>query len=317
MALPAAVQMQIVLDNLEKQGRELCMEHEKRLSHLSDMARIIGQSVMDGQPEQHPAKDVLADIKGQLQLLYPKGDYMHRQAHPAHQGRLQTALRSLHLYDTVAFAGYLTACLGEQAGLSLADLLPATAPAGGRVAYMESRYTDEAFALLPDGYLPLSPMQDVREVCEAVVSGQSEYCLLPFEEAEGVYLRSIAALIRHYDMKVCLTLRLFGQSREGEMRYALLSRHFRIPPDPPDGQRYFRCRFSQDAQHPISGVLGAAQAFGCPLQSITSAAPALPGADTAFEAVFGAESEAGVRCLLVYLSLFAAGFVPVGYYDTI
>ena len=87
MAFTPKVKRQIIADNLGMQGRDIATALEARLSHLSDLARVICEGL------EHPTPATLATLLEREPLLLEEPS-LHREVLQEHKGHLADAMKA-------------------------------------------------------------------------------------------------------------------------------------------------------------------------------------------------------------------------------
>ncbi len=114
-----------------------------------------------------------------------------------------------------------------------ADGERAQAGAHGRVALVNNPYNDEAFSRFSraivnpkKAYFP-----SFIEMCESVIDGKCEFCVLPMENTRNGRLFGFYDMIDRYELKICAVTELDAEEAVGRTRYGLIgkSRPDRIP----------------------------------------------------------------------------------------
>ncbi len=201
MAFPPQIQRRIIADNLHTQERQISTALEARRSHLSDLARVL----VDTLPTGHITSRDLAALTAAEPLLDPREVVLHREALEENKKYLPHVLGALARADRVALCRYIFLRLQSQGRApTMADFLPAPA-LGSRIAYTRNNYSDEAFsAFAYDLPTPTALYTDDYDAaCAAVRAGEASYCILPYRDAKGERVRTGLALLQSYDLMVC------------------------------------------------------------------------------------------------------------------
>ncbi len=190
--------------------------------------------------------------------------------------------------------------------------------ATNRVLYQKSSYTDSAylrFASLLKG-CRAAYAQNVTSVCQDVYNGISEYCILPIENSAEGLLNSFAALIARYELKIVSVCDISSADGSKTTRFALLRKRL-SPLLIEKGQPHF-LEISvalQDAPS-VSDLLSAAQLCGLQVERVHTVAAQESENTHILHAVFTATQEQ-TAVFLLYLSMEAPQFVPIGLYQLI
>lgn len=139
------------------------------------------------------------------------------------------------------FADFCRQCAGETehtdfgvfAALSDADGIleenedadEPTAMSAFRTAYMQNRYTDQAWRSFAEHISGLTAeyFSSYAAVCEEVYNDRCHYCILPLYTTTDGHLISFRKLIDKYDLKICLETEV-EMADESIMRFVLLRR---------------------------------------------------------------------------------------------
>jgi hypothetical protein len=189
----------------------------------------------------------------------------------------------------------------------------------GRMAYVKSSIADEAYDVFASGvsHARLTYVDGINEAVLSVLSGECEYCILPFEEKGGVRVSSVMEQIFRNDLKINRVTPVFGPLGNLDMKYALLSKSFTLPKSEKDDDRYLEIRLRTDASLPIFELIMAAESFDAQLYRINTVRYTDEDGDADYcILVFKSFSENYVT-LLMYLTVFAGAYTPVGIYKNL
>lgn len=94
-----------------------------------------------------------------------------------------------------------------------------------RTAYMQNRYTDQAWRCFAEQIPGLTAeyFSSYAAVCEEVYNDRCQYCILPLYTSTDGHLTSFRKLIGKYDLKICLETEV-EMADESIMRFVLLRR---------------------------------------------------------------------------------------------
>ena len=232
---------------------------------------------------------------------------------------LMSYMASLSSYDKAMFASLFTKRLKESGiGVSEDDFL-SWGGGDASVVYVKNRLSDEAYDVFSDSIdgATVSYVENLRLAAEAVSEGKSEFAILPLEEKGGARLASIAALLFKYDLKIASVTPVFGFDGTADVKYALVSKHFKIPEVDVDDDRYLEIRLRADAQLPLSHVFSAAEMLGLSVYRINTVSfETEEGECPYYTVVFKGEGR-DFSELLVFLTLFAGVYTAIGIYKNL
>lgn len=235
------------------------------------------------------------------------------------EGRRRFFYERMSAYDKAVFSGlYLEKLALRGVTPRETDFLPSVR-LPETFTYVKNAYADEAYDVFSSDFgdprVRYSPT--FKQAVKSVLDGEVGYCLLPLEERGGVRLAAVTDLLADNELKIDAVTPVFGFSGEAELRYALVSRTFRVPSPTAEDDRYLEIRFSEADGLTLEGLLCAARMYGAGLYRIHTATRKERGEDRSFyTAVLRTEGGSFVP-LLVYLTLFVATYTPVGLYTNL
>ncbi len=185
----------------------------------------------------------------------------------------------------------------------------------GCVSFVSGELFSGVFSLfskkLPE--LKAMPAGSFSDACEAVGSGEAEYCILPLENnCEGTLL-TFLSMIERYELLIARVAQL--SSAEGtSTRYALLCQDFRGIIDSA-GRQYVAVRLSGFDETLLPKLFAAIPVLGVQLIKTVSV-PLLYTDGYAHICTFGG-SESALFSLLLFLNLIRADYTLKGIYELI
>ncbi len=101
-------------------------------------------------------------------------------------------------------------------------------PAGthGRIAYTKNKFNDLALQLFVEtinNAKPL-PVASNTDACESVISGKSEFCLLPIENTRDGKLFGFYSMLDRFELKICGVHTLDSDDDINSIKYALVAK---------------------------------------------------------------------------------------------
>ena len=185
-----------------------------------------------------------------------------------------------------------------------------------RVIYQRTGYADLAYRYFSQ-MLP-SPQaiytHSFGVVCEEVVRGNCEFCILPLENSSEGTFHSFTRLIDRFSLKIVAACDVATDEQGRSTRFVLLSRSLFPLLSPIEESTYFECTVPMDGDCTVASLLQAAEFFELSLIRL-DARPMLSD-DTAFPAthfVF-AVGMGDLAAFLLYLAMRAPGYEPLGIY---
>ena len=143
------------------------------------------------------------------------------------------------------------------------------AGAHGTVALVRNRYNDEAFSLFSHTLIGAkrSYYPSFTDVCDSVVDGWSEFCLLPLENTQNGRLFGFYSMMDRYELKICAATETDVEGPQGRTRYALVGRS--LPERIPKNSLWnFECSVVTESDRFPSDILQVAPILGAKLLKI-------------------------------------------------
>lgn len=274
--------------------RRMAKESEKRFPVAAELGRMAALRFLSA-----PGDTCVPFLQKAGQWLPPTA--LHEKCLPAHRTTVAPLLSAFHAQDRLALLqAFLSTCAQHDRPLTPAALLPPPPLPNERIAYMRSALTDDAYerlctvlhaptVLYTNGY---------REACEAVRDGSCGYCILPYENTEGV-LHTFTALAERYSLLRTALCRVFHPDGSDTTHFALYGH--RLPLTALGGTPLLHASLHAQDAHAIAVHM---QAF------------ALLGAEFRRTQTEAVQTEERGLCWTVTLRLSAQGLLPTLAYLT-
>ena len=118
-------------------------------------------------------------------------------------------------------------------------------------------------------------------------------------------------------MKIASVTPVFGFDGMADVKYALVSKRFKIPEVAVDDDRYLEIRLRSDGQLSLSHLFSAAEMLGASVYRINTVRfDSEEGGFTYYTIVFK-DVECDFSVLLVFLTLFAGSYTAIGIYKNL
>ncbi len=259
---------------------------------------------------------------------------------PAHAELLSALYRQMTTAEHIRFYRVLSDVITDGSHQATAEAAthifghaePIKPSAYGRIVYQHNIYTDEAFMhfsrVLPTAKACYS--NSFSGVCEQVLDGECEYCILPLENTQDGRLVRFYGLIEKYELKIALTCQVTTSDNRHSTVFGLCRRGL-VWPEPlvRDRRFCFEFMFWQENEHlSLSGLLHAAECASLSLIRVDclprSDDEILMGAGYPFDLCFeivsrenAASPQPGRELLafLMYLSVHSPTYLPLGIYQ--
>lgn len=301
--------------NLSRIAKEQAVLTERRILELYDVTASALATSAAYASDGLTAYEILSAIDTDT----PLSDYCEGDGTPDEVSEpLARTLSALPAIDRIVFSDlYSVGAEKEGIPVTESDLLP-TADGDETFIYLRNSLADEAYDVFSQDFRDarVKYATTLAECARAVENGESRFCLLPFEERGGSRLPTVSEIIYRHDLKVNAVTPVFGFDGTADLKYALLSQDFIIPECTEDDDRYLEVRLP--ALAPImSELFLAVSYFGHTLYRTDTVCFNTEGEASRFFSLVIRDGGCGFGGLLVYLSLFAEDFTPVGIYKNL
>ena len=296
------------LNELDERMGYLC---EQELAHLRELAL---QIVEDGSE----ALDFIASLPDHRPPASPSQRLILSKEAPALSEHLD---RMRSVWKSVLLCSEIDRLLGTQYHVNVEDFFeetePATEASRGRIVYQRNSYADNAY--LRFSTLIAEPRavytHSFGSMCEEVVRGNCEYCILPIENSTEGPLNSFARLIDQYELKIVATCDIPTTDNSRITRFALLCRDLSTSlPTPQNARRCFELSLPTDASPSQGDVLYAASCYGLVCNHVDTRVHRAEGTVQSVTH-FSFYTDCGnLRAFLLFLSMEAPHYTAIGYY---
>ena len=304
------------IDNLNALSREHSVVFERRICEISEISDEAAELCTELYESGLSIYEILGFISDGMRFSSsePHGDAM-----PSNFQVIQKHLSALSFQDMACFSSLLTERLRNNGiSVSESDFLRQS-NGNSSFIYVKNRLADEAYdvfsADLPDA--TVSYAETLRAAAEAVADGRKEYAILPLEERGGARLASIASLLYKYDLKIASVTPVFGFDGSADVKYAMVSKSFKVPEILEDDDRYLEIRLRQDGISSLSSLFLAAEILGASVYRINTVSfDTEEGQIAHFTVVFKDEGR-DFSELLVFLTMFSCSYTAIGIYKNL
>lgn len=187
-----------------------------------------------------------------------------------------------------------------------------------RIAYQKSIAADDAFLkfsqVLPNPRVWNS--HTFASICEEVVAGRCEFCILPMESAAEGRLNSFSHLIDRYGLHIAMTATVENADKTRSTRFALLRQELRLPVLEDAPNTALELSVTPYAEHPIEEILLSASLCGLHLEQMDTIPSSYEDGKTVFHPRFNTV-EAELCTFLAYLAMEAPHCEIVGYFPNL
>lgn len=304
------------IDNLNALSREHSIIFERRICELSELADGAAELCAELSESGLSIYELLGFICDGID--FPSGE-PHDDAMTCNFEVIKKHLSSLSFQDMAEFASLLSDRLRERGvRVSESDFLRET-KGDSSFVYVKNRLSDEAYDVFSQDLTDatVSYAETLREAAEAVADGRKEYAILPLEERGGARLASIATLLYKYDLKIASVTPVFGFDGSADVKYAMVSKSFKVPEILEDDDRYLEIRLRQDGISSLSSLFLAAEMLGASVYRINTVSFDTEEGQAAHYTVVFKDEGRDFSPLLVFLTMFSGSYTAVGIYKNL
>lgn len=306
-----------LLKNLSVLSESQDKLHERRISEIAELACLAAEYTLTLFSDDFDLIYALSAISESIEPL-PLPVPNHSGALFANEDRILSFRKSVSVLDKVHFSQLYLERLNERAHAATEDLFLQGGSGDGRISYARNGYADEAYDVFSQE-LPGSRVKYVSSLKDAVrevVQDGSEFALLPIEE-RGSRIATVEEMLFSNELKIAAITSVFGFDGSADMKYALISKHFRMPRVREGDERYIELMLSDGEDTSLSELLVAAEALGLSLYRVCAISFTTQDGDTSQYAVILKDNGKGFSPFLTYLTLFEPSAQIVGIYKNL
>lgn len=301
----------VIAANLNELDERMGHLYEQELAHLRELAM---QIVEDGSE----ASDFIAALPDHRPPVPPSQSFRISEDNPALSEHL---CRIRGVWKSVLLCSEIDRLLGAESHVNVEDFFDtteaATEAARGRIVYQRNSYADNAYLrfaeLIPEARAVYT--HNFVSMCEEVVRGNCEYCILPIENSTEGSLNSFARLIDQYELKIAATCDIPTTDNSRITRFALLCRDLSaVLPTPKNARRCFEITLSIE-ENPTQGeILYAASCCGLICNQVGTRLHRTEGGTRPLTRYSFYTDGGNLRAFLLFLSMEAPSYTAIGYY---
>ncbi len=289
-----------VLSNLRTLEKELGETFEKRMAHICELAQAI---IKDG-GDIDVVKSIILSIRSDGEI-YPMSvlDDNEKELRMLFSGI--SVIERLLIFKTVFSEKFSDEIRSY-------SITPISEKALGRIAYVKNSFNDAAFEqfsnIVEDA--KAAYYDTLSDVCESVISGYSQFCILPIETGKDGRLLSFYETITSSDLKINAEFDLKSLDGETYTRYALVGASIQTRKGK-SGQRFLEISYTDTDNLSIKDIISAAEFCGLNVYSIDTL---FSGGEKTVNIVFESNG-AEIKTFLIYLSVDCPDHTVIGYYQ--
>ena len=292
------------------------LETEKRICEIRELADDAARAAYSLYKEGYGIYEILSIINEGIEFTEEIGMY-----HPMEENTsaVFAYVRTLAAEDKAAFSQFFAEKLRlHEIPMSESDFLREDKN-GETFIYVKNLLADEAYDVFSQEFFDprVSYCQTFRDAVDSVLSGVTEYCILPLEERGGSRITGISQMLFSEELKISAVTPVFGMDGAADMKYALVSRHFNVPEFDPEDDRYLEIRFMADSTALLRDLLITADAHGVDVYRVNTVVFNTDDGPIPYFSVVFRKSKTDFSEFLVYLTLFCSSYTAVGIYNNL
>ena len=306
----------VTVANITRLASKQSHLEEQRLCEIADIVDAASSFASEMLGEGYGIYEILSLISEGFVQGAPD---VHKNALPENEKILLSHLKMLDASDKVNFSVMLFDRLAAKNVFVKESSFLEVFRHDETFTYVRNPLADEAFDVFSQDFKEprVKYSKTLNEAAKAVSLGEVEYALLPLEEGGGARLSAVAAIMFREELKINSVTPVFGYEGLADMKYALVARHFSIPEQLPDDDRYLEIRLRQDASVPLSELFLAADMLGVTLYRINTISFDTEDGQVPYYSIVFRDGGKDFSSLLVYLTLFSGAYTPVGIYKNL
>lgn len=303
-------------DNIKKLTERQSLDCERRICEISELCDSAADTAMTLFSDGLGVYEILGLL---AERTSEESSFVSEFALSENEERMDAYFSLLSSYDKAIFSELFCEKL-ESRGVKIGenDFLP-TDSEDESIVYVRNRLADEAYDVFSAelNTPTVSYVSTFKDAVKAVSDGKAEYCLLPLEERGGARLAGTSSLIFAEELKINSVTPVFGFDGNADMKYALVSKHFTVPTEEEDDDRYLEIRLPSDVGLTLSELFAVSGTLGISTYRInTLYFDSGEGAMPYYSIVFRKRGNNFSR-LLVFLTLFCSSYTAVGIYKNL
>ena len=302
--------------NLESLAHNMLTLEERRICELYEIARKFVSLTAELLAVGMTLCEVLSLLSESETV--PSSHSVHSTAMENNLLRLAAHAKIMSSSDRAIFCSLLYELFAESGALISENMFLPTEKLPQTFTYVKNSFADEAYDVFSQEFSDPRVVyaKSFKEALALVADGTVSYCLLPIEE-RGARLSTVSELLFKGDFKIASVTPVLGFDGLADMKYALVSRSFALSAYDHDDDRYFELRLPKSAKTSLGDFLLAAEHYGLHLYKLNTMRFDTEEGDREYFSIILHASGADFTEMLIYLTLFADEFVPVGVYKNI
>ncbi len=282
---------------------QLADEAAEYLAELQSLAGAETEDIIDILGEE------LSSARDGECRVFERGRFFDTEAYFSVSDSVEQAIFSAILLEKLE---------GLKISLSEVELLKSR-PCDESFTYLKNSLSDEAYDVFSQEFE--DPRVAYSDSFKAAASAASDkkvgYCILPFEEKGGGRAAGFLNLIFAHDLKIVAVTSVLGFDGNADVKYALLSSEFNIPDYEPGDDRYLEFLLPQSESVELGSVMTAANVLAASVYRVNTVTLDSDEEIRNYYHLVLKTQEKSFSVILIYLSLFCRGYIPIGLYKNL
>lgn len=307
---------EITLSNLSEISLEQSVLTEQRLCELYELSQRAAETVIAMLSEDYGIYEALSFLSSKLFLNSAEP---HNNCLEENSAKLEAYLGIKNAFDKAYFSDFLVESLSVRGKTLTEESFFEKVKSGQIFAFVKNPLASEAYDVFSEKFSEprLKYAKDIKEAVSMLVSGDAGYCILPFEELNGVRLSAVSEALFKDDLKINSVTPVFGPLGNADMKYALVSKNITVPDIEDGDDRYLEIRLKWEDSALLTELIAAMSVFSAELYRINTVNFNTEDGVLPFITLVLKKESGSFAKFLTYLTLFISDYTSVGIYKNL
>lgn len=290
---------------------------ERRISEIAEIVHFIADYIEQLFDDGIDISGALSVVANSISLDFFDSEKL--DVIPENEKRVDASMRSVMSHDSATLCELLLSELRKRSYvINESSFLPFKNHSD-TVVFVKNPYSDEAYDVFSQelGDPHMRYVGSLKDIVRCLNDDKNLCGLLPLEEHGGVRLPSVTEMIYRNNLKIISVTPVFGFDGCADMRFALVSHSFVVPPPNDADDRYLEIRIEKENRMSLSELLLAADQYGIGIYRLNTLSFDTEDGPKSYYSIVFRDNSKEFTSLLVYLTLFSVDFVPIGMYKNL
>ena len=304
-----------LMKNLSVLSLEQQKSFERRISEIAFLAGLAADYTLGLFSDEFSLIDALSMISENTDTVSVK---ISDTSLTENIERIKSFSEGMACNDKVLFSDLYLERLKESGYSAILQDFLSEGRGGGRISYVRNGFADEAYDVFSQEITDtrVKYCEKLKDAVRDVVSDVSEFALLPLEQ-RGARISTVEEMLFSNELKIAAITPVFGFDGLADMKYALVSKNYRIPKLRQGDECYIELMISNGAGVKLSSTLSAAESLGLQPYRVSSITFNTADGECSQYSVIIKDGGGGFLSFLVYLTLFEPSAQMVGIYKNL